>query len=246
MPKESVSRKALFDPKETGLFALSRSKLELFLQCPRCFYLDRRLGISRPDLFLPTLNLAVDTLLKREFDSYRVKKEPHPTMVKYGVPAVPYAGPEVEGWQSITSGIEAVVEADQLLLWGAIDDVWIDDREELIVVDYKGISTPQSPGSVAHASYFRQLEVYQWILKKAGFRVSDLSILLFANADRERPALDNALQFHLSITEHRGSTDWVPDAVHEAVMCLRRETPPTAGKDCAWCSYRDTQKGHVA
>ena len=36
----------LFDPKSKTPFRLSRTKLDLFLSCPRCFYLDRRLGVG--------------------------------------------------------------------------------------------------------------------------------------------------------------------------------------------------------
>ncbi len=47
-------------------FKLSRSKIDLFLECPRCFYLGNRLGVSRPPGFPFTLNSAVDALLKKE------------------------------------------------------------------------------------------------------------------------------------------------------------------------------------
>src|SRR3989338_3788923 len=59
----------IFNPKSKEPFKLSRSKIELFLQCPRCFYVDRRLGIGRVSGPPFTLNTATDTLLKKEFDS---------------------------------------------------------------------------------------------------------------------------------------------------------------------------------
>ncbi|EKE12188.1 MAG: hypothetical protein ACD_13C00277G0004, partial [uncultured bacterium] len=37
----------LYEPNSAKSFKLSRSKIDLFLECPRCFYLDRRLGIGR-------------------------------------------------------------------------------------------------------------------------------------------------------------------------------------------------------
>ena len=40
-----MARSKLFDPDSATPFALSRSKVDLFLQCPRCFYLDRHLSI---------------------------------------------------------------------------------------------------------------------------------------------------------------------------------------------------------
>ena len=43
---------------------LSRSKIGLFLECPRCFYIDNKLGTGRPPGFPFNLNSAVDALLK--------------------------------------------------------------------------------------------------------------------------------------------------------------------------------------
>jgi len=67
----SAKRKRnLFDPASSEPFPLSRSKIEFFLKCPRCFYLDRRLGVKPPGMPSMTLNRAVDSLMKAEFDGY--------------------------------------------------------------------------------------------------------------------------------------------------------------------------------
>ena len=58
----------LFDPTSKEPFRLSRSKIDLFISCPRCFYQDRRLGVAQPPGYPFNLNSAVDTLLKKEFD----------------------------------------------------------------------------------------------------------------------------------------------------------------------------------
>ena len=84
-----MPRRILYQPGSARPFRLSRSKVELFLSCPRCFYLDRRLGISRPASFPFNLNSAVDTLLKAEFDQYREAREPHPYMTEAGLDAIP-------------------------------------------------------------------------------------------------------------------------------------------------------------
>ena len=80
-------------------FKLSRSRLENFIRWPRCFYLARRLGLDRPSMPGFTLNMAVDALLKKEFDLYRSKGEPHPLMVKHGVNAVPFKHPDLDTWR---------------------------------------------------------------------------------------------------------------------------------------------------
>ena len=77
----AIRSRNIFDPESEKPFKLSRSRLEIFLTCPRCFYLDRRMGIGRVPLPAFTLNTATDTLLKREFDRHRADQTPHPLMV---------------------------------------------------------------------------------------------------------------------------------------------------------------------
>jgi len=61
----------IYNPQDSNSFKISRSKIDLFIECPRCFYLDRRLGVGRPPGFPFSINSAVDALLKQEFDVYR-------------------------------------------------------------------------------------------------------------------------------------------------------------------------------
>lgn len=80
----------LYNPNGAEPFKISRSKIDLFLACPRYFYIDRRLGVGRLPGFPFSLNVAVDTLLKKEFDYHRVNQSAHPLMKQYGVDAVPF------------------------------------------------------------------------------------------------------------------------------------------------------------
>src|ERR1043165_773680 len=91
--------KNLYVPGASEPFKLSRSKLELFLNCPRCFYLDRRLGLGQPPGFPFNLNSAVDHLLKKEFDIHRAKNQRHPLFKHYGIDAVPYAHDQLNVWR---------------------------------------------------------------------------------------------------------------------------------------------------
>lgn len=77
----SQRKSNLYDPNSKESFRISRTKIELFLDCPRCFYLDRRLGVSRPPGFPFSLNNAVDALLKQEFDIHRAQGTKHPLIL---------------------------------------------------------------------------------------------------------------------------------------------------------------------
>ena len=94
-----------YAPGQTAPFKVSRSKIELFMQCPRCFWLDVRLKITRPNTPPFNINKAIDGLFKKEFDSYRSKKQPHPLMVEFGVDAIPYEHDSLNKWRENFVGV---------------------------------------------------------------------------------------------------------------------------------------------
>src|SRR5688572_4355509 len=130
-------RSVPYKPGQKMAYKVSRSKIELFKQCPRCFWLDGRLKIKRPDGPPFQINKAVDELLKKEFDGYRLKGEPHPMMVEFGISAVPFAHTNLDQWRQNFVGVYALHEPTNFHVFGAIDDVWVNKEGELIVVDYK-------------------------------------------------------------------------------------------------------------
>ena len=51
---------------------ISRSQIELFIDCPRCFWLDVKLKIKRPEKFgSGYIGSKYDPLLKNYFDKHR-------------------------------------------------------------------------------------------------------------------------------------------------------------------------------
>ncbi len=230
----------LFDPKSDKPFALSRTKVELFLNCPRCFYLDRRLGIGRPAGFPFNLNSAVDALLKREFDKYRAKGATHPLMAKAGINAVPHAHPELETWRSNFKGVRTLHERTNLELFGAIDDLWRDlGSGELIVTDYKATSkaaevTIDEPWQI---SYKRQMEFYQWLLRNRGYTVSNRGWFVYCNGRKDLPAFDSRLEFTIRLLPYDGNDGWVEDTLRGIRETLSAPAPPDSDAECEYCEY---------
>lgn len=231
----------IFDPKSNEPFKLSRSKLELFLECPRCFYLDRRLGVGRPPGFPFTLNNAVDTLLKKEFDLHRVKGSRHPLMAKYGIEAVPFAHHDMDHWRHNFTGIQYLEPSTNLLITGAVDDVWINPEGELIVVDYKATSTEKeiTLEEEYRQGYKRQMEIYQWLLRRNGFKVSDMGYFVYVNGKTDLAAFDGKLEFDVRILPYAGHDDWVIGHIKKASACLLSKSVPVALTTCQYCNYRE-------
>ncbi len=226
-------------------YRLSRSKLDSFLQCPRCFYLDRRLGVGQPPGFPFALNSAVDRLLKREFDTHRAAGIPHPLMEAHGVDAIPFAHPQLDTWRdALGGGIQFHHRPTNFLITGGIDDVWVNPRGDLHIVDYKATAKEGAVtlDSAWQDGYKRQMEIYQWLFRQNGFPVDRVGYFVYANGDASKEAFDGQLEFDLTVIPYEGDDGWVERAIYAAHKCLTGNTPPVASPDCDFCAYREAAR----
>ncbi len=230
----------LFESGAAKPFTLSRSRVENFLNCPRCFFIDRKLGVEPPSGPPFNINTAVDHLLKKEFDAYRQRGEPHPYMVEAGIDAIPYAHPKLDEWRENFKGIRHVHPASGFEVTGAIDDLWQDrGTGKLIVADYKATAKDSEVSIDAdwQISYKRQMEFYQWLLRQSGFEVSDTGYFVYCNGDRSQDRFDGVVRFKISMIPYTGNTSWVEPALMAARSCLEAGSPPPPAADCKQCAY---------
>lgn len=237
--------KNLYDPLSKDAFRISRSKIDDFLKCERCFYLDRRLGIAQPPGYPFSLNTAVDTLLKKEFDLLRKKGEAHPLMKKFGIDAVPYDDKRMDEWRdALKGGVRYAHPETNLLITGGVDDIWVNPQGELHVVDYKATAKDGEVSLDAdwQISYKRQVEVYQWLLRRNDFKVSDTAYFVYCNGDTAREVFDGRLEFEVKIIPYTGNDSWVDGVILDLHHCLNRPNLPDYTPDCDYCAYRVSAK----
>ncbi len=222
---------------------LSRSKIELFVECPRCFYLDNKLGTARPRGPSFTLNTAVDTLFKKEFDVHRAHGTQHPLMKQYGIDAVPFQHKQMNTWRENFEGVECKHKPTGFTISGAVDDIWVNPAGELIVVDYKSTSKEGTIETLDDSSwnkqYKRQMGVYQWLLRNNGFAVSPIGYFVYANAHDDKEAFDGKLEFEVTVIPCDGEADWIDDILPKIKETLERDTYPASGDGCEFCTYRE-------
>jgi len=234
-----------FHPSEANNFKLSRSKIDLFMQCPRCFYIDNRLGTARPPGYPFALNSAVDLLLKKEFDIHRVKDKTHPLIEKYGVDARPVAHKNLDEWRENFKGIRCFHKPTGLTISGAIDDLWQNSKGDYIVVDYKSTS---KAGDITELNqdwqdgYKRQMEIYQWLLRQNGYSVSDTGYFVYCNGRVDREAFDAKLEFDITLIPYEGDDSWVETTILKIYKTLKGKSIPKAAQDCDYCRYREAAK----
>jgi len=233
-----------FDPKSKEPYRISRTGIELYVDCPRCFYLDKRLGVAQPPGYPFTLNSAVDYLLKKEFDAHRAKKSAHPLMKKYHIDAVPLEHKNMKNWRDNFTGVQYHHKKTKLLIFGAVDDIWVDPKGNLAVVDYKATSSEKATNlsDAKWPSYFRQMEIYQWLLRHNDFKVSNTGYFVYCNGRKDREAFDGKLEFEIEIISHDGNDSWVEKTIIEAHKCLMSDEIPDSSTDCDYCKYRQATK----
>ena len=231
-----------FDPNSKSPFRLSRSKIDLFMNCPRCFYLDRRLGVPQPPGFPFSLNSAVDTLLKKEFDVHRINGTAHPMMEAYGIDAIPFQHPDLNGWRESNfgkGGIRHLHKETGFDVGGAIDDLWTSPEGQIFVVDYKSTAKQGEVSLNAdwQIGYKRQMEVYQWLFRKNGFDVSDTAYFVYVNGKLDAKAFDGKLEFDVRVIPYEGNGAWIETALENIKTCLMSEEIPMSDSECDFCTY---------
>ena len=143
----SKRHRGQYDSNHPAPYEISRGKIEKFVKCPACFWLDRVAKVPFPSIPSFNLNSNTDKLLKRDLDKYRGKSS-HPIMSYYGYNhLIPFEHYDLHKWESsLHFGVDdsyfnTIHHETNLLIGGGLDDVWIDTTKNILhIVDYKSTS----------------------------------------------------------------------------------------------------------
>lgn len=216
------------------------------MQCQRCFWLDTRKKIKRPDGPPFQINKAIDELFKKEFDQYRLEQKPHPLMkLRIKVDAVPFKHQNMDDWRHNFTGVVSVHRPTNLHIFGAVDDVWVNPANELIVVDYKATAktTEVSLDADWQVTYKHvRWKCIEWLLKQNDFAVSDTGYFVYANGRLDLDSFNDRVEFRTKVIPYTGKTDWVEPTLEKMKQVMDSDTMPPMGVsimggDCEFCSY---------
>lgn len=208
---------------------LSPSSLNLFLECPFCFWLEKRQGIRRPPPYPYALNAAVDILLKQEFDAYREKGKVHPLILSYDIKAKLFSNQELlNEWRNNFKGIRYYDSDLKATFFGAVDDVLEFPDGKLAPLDYK------STGAREITIYDRfqlQMDAYDYLLEKNGYPTAKKGYLAFYIVNKE-DGFNGRLPFKKELREIETDPSRIPALFKKAVELLRSDDPPLHNQDC--------------
>ena len=237
---------SIYRPNQKRDFKISRGRFSDFLSCPRCFYLDRVIGLKPPGTPGWSLNETTDFLLKKEFDDCRKKKIPHRLFSKFGLNhVIPFNHKDIDKWRnSLSAGLQVRYKNSNIILTGGIDDVWIDlNTNELIVVDYKSqakggyVEQKEYLEDPYHQGYKIQMDFYAYLLTNMGFKVKDTAYFLVCNAKRSKDGFYGQMEFDEYLIPYHWSMKWIDPKVNEMIDLMNQLRIPLPNKSCNNCAY---------
>jgi hypothetical protein len=237
----SKRHRGVFKPDHPAPYELSRSKVETFISCKACFWLEKLRGVKPPEIPSFTLNTTTDILLKRDADAVRGKAS-LPLWEAAGLGhLIPFEHEHLDNWTNSKQfgQNDTFFNFDHpesnIRFGGGLDDVFLNtENGQLHVVDYKStaqgtrspnnyIKKPVSLDEPWKGAYKRQMDMYVWILRKKGFDVCDTSYFVYVDAqhkDIEGMLVDESdaskawMLFDASIIPYEADPTWV-----EPILC---------------------------
>ncbi len=156
---------------------LSPSTLNLFLECPKCFYMELKMGIHRPQGPFPSLPGGMDGLIKKYFDKYRLLGQMPPEIEGRVEGAQLFPDVEVlNQWRNWRTGLSYQDKETGATLSGALDDCLVQDKKYM-PMDYKTRGYDVKEGG--ERFYQNQMDSYDLLLQKNGFKTAGWAWLIY-------------------------------------------------------------------
>ncbi len=223
----------------SALIGLSKSTLEVFQDCPRCFYMAKNYKIDRPKGLMPGITKGIDRVMKAytatqlaagKENMYLAKSlmAPHPDrlmLVKFG------------SWRTF-QGVFDIGDGRQVKAWGELDDLLVDAKGVVSPWDYK--SKGSQPDAEADALKYNQLQgdMYHLLLEAQGLKCSGFCYFTYTWPDEvisppgERPAII----FAHETTRIATSPARALGVLKAAMDCLEGKYPESS-PGCSYCSF---------
>jgi hypothetical protein len=207
--------------------------LNLFLECPRCFWLRYNENVHRPDTIFPSLPGGMDRIIKEYFDTFR-KSGKLPPEIEGKVEGKLMADQTLlDVWRDWRKGLPPYL--DEKLgasLTGAIDDCLVDDGY-YIPLDYKTRGSAPKEGS-SEEYYQTQLATYVFLLQKGGYKTREYAYLIYYFPDKISES--HLVRFSVEVVKLETDSQRVYRIFSDAVNCLKGPIPKSH-TECGFCAW---------
>ena len=213
-------------------FKLSPSSLNLMGECHRCFWLTQHKTWKRPSGIFPSLPSGMDGILKTHFDNFMRRGILPPELKDNGDTKGMLLFDDEETlkiWRSNFKGIQWE-DKDGNILRGAVDNL-LKNGKKFVVLDYKTRGFALKEDTADH--YQNQMDIYNFLLRKNGYKTEDYSFLLFyvpKEVMETGEIIFDAILTRRNIDIKNAEKIW-----KDALRLLDGDCPE---KGCEWCEGR--------
>jgi len=210
-------------------YKFSPSSLSVLKECPRCFWLSFH-DVKRPNGIFPSLPSGMDKILKEHFDSFIGSSKLPPELAKLKNVKLFDDVNTLNIWRSNFKGI-SFTDSNGNVLRGAVDNILVKSKK-LIVLDYKTRGFPLKDDTAAH--YQDQVDIYNFLLRKNGFKTQNYAYLLFYHPNKVNS--DGTVSFNTDLVKMKVDVSNAEKIWGKALKVLDGEIP-TSSEECEFCGW---------
>lgn len=208
-----------------GRIWLSHTGIEGLERCPRCFWLQYNKGLRQPEGIVSRLANRFDGVLKNYFDSFRGSGE-LPPMVEG----------KLEGsLQNPFQESYFVRLNDKYGFVGKLDECLVNERNELIPVDFKTSSSDPREKEILSA-YQNQIDDHIFCLIENQHKVAGFGYLIFVYPDHSYH-LHKGFPMIIHVVKVEGDPKKTKKRIDAGIKVIEGKMPK-ASEDCPFCKYR--------
>ena len=209
------------------MLKLSPTSLNLFLECPRCFWLYVNKNIKRPSIPVATITTGLDKVVKEYFNLYRTK-DVLPPILEDKVPGRLIRNLPNKGW------LEFVDNKIEAKLGGYLDECLDLGENFYAALDHK--TRGRRPESTHRAHQF-QMDVYTFLLEQNNMPTRKLAYLIYYIPKAVNSA--KSIEFEAFVSQIKTEPERAKEVFSEGASLLKQPIPLASG-DCAFCNWTST------
>lgn len=215
---------------------LSPSSLNLFLECPKCFWLYKAKGIHRPEGPVSSLPNGMDLLIKKYFDKYRTSRKLPPEIEGKTEGKLFEDQKLLNNWRDWrNSNLRYEDKKLNAILRGGLDECFVLGNA-YIPVDYKTRGFDLKKDSEKY--YQNQLDCYTFLLQANGFPHLSFGYLIFYIPKEIKE--NGVVKFSIKPKKVKTNPNEAKRIFEEAVRMLRGPVPKSHS-ECKFCSWSNNR-----
>lgn len=218
---------------------ISASKLNLFLECPKCYWLQEVKKISRPRGIIASLMGGMDRVIKDWYDNHRPTL---PIEVQGAIEGTLYPDlNKLKQWRNWRSGLSCIVD-NRVKLIGALDDLIVQgEADSTLHIPFDIKTKGYEPKTDGSEYYQNQLDCYSLLLSSNGMKAADFSYLAYYHPfntngfDVSQDVI--GIYFKVKVFKLETNPKRAKETILKALDCLSGPEP-TETPGCEYCRYR--------